>query len=303
MALNIVQNLSPRVLTIKYQLTIILTKERVFRFTEQYIGDETGMAALLTVEEVDVTYGSGVRAVRGASIEVSEGEMVALLGSNGAGKTSLLRAISGLLPFHRGQVANGSIRFAAKDLQGEPAHARAAMGIAHTFEGRRILADFSVEENLQAGGMRVAKDLLRKRIADIYTRFPILEERRAQPAGLLSGGQQQLLAIGRALVSGPRLLLIDEPNLGLAPIAIAQVANAIRAIRESGTTVLLVEQNAHLALALADRAYVMQTGETVMHGTADQLKQQDVLRQFYLGMGEAHLPLRQRPERAERVQA
>jgi len=256
------------------------------------------MGALLVVNRLNVIYGSGVQAVHDASLQVEEGELVALLGPNGAGKTSLLRAVSGMLAFHRGDVARGSVVFDGRDLAPLGAHERARLGIAQTFEGRRILRDFSVEENLVAGAMRVAPSSVRKRLADIYARFPLLEERRSQQAGLLSGGQQQLLALGRALIGEPRLLLVDEPSLGLAPVMIGQVAATIRDIRASGTTVLLVEQNAHLALQLADRAVVMQAGLTVKTGTADELRTEGVLRQFYLGIGEAHLPLRHRPSKA-----
>jgi branched-chain amino acid transport system ATP-binding protein len=259
------------------------------------------MAVLLVVENLGVTYGSGVQAVRDASLTVEEGEFVALLGANGAGKTSLLRALSGFLGYHHGRISHGRAFVAGRDLSNIAGYQRSRLGIAQTFEGRRILRDFSVQENLYAGGINASTYAVRHRMAELYATFPILQERRHQPAGLLSGGEQQLLAIARALMSDPKLLLLDEPSLGLAPIMITQVAQTIRAIRELGKTVLLVEQNAHLALELADRAYFMQNGATVADGHAEMLKQQEVMQHFYMGPGEASLPLRRR--QTARVQA
>jgi branched-chain amino acid transport system ATP-binding protein len=252
------------------------------------------MTAVLTVENLGVTYGSGVRAVRDASLEVREGEFVALLGANGAGKTTLLRAISGLLSHHNGRVASGSITALGRDLINMPGHQRLKLGVTQTFEGRRTLRDFTVEENLAAGGIGVGGDVLRSRLAELYAKFPILEQRRHQPAGLLSGGEQQLLAIARALMSNPKLLLLDEPSLGLAPVMITQIGRVICALREMGKTVLLVEQNAHLALELADRAYIMLNGTTVASGSATDLKRQEMLKHFYIGFGEGSVPLRER---------
>jgi branched-chain amino acid transport system ATP-binding protein len=256
---------------------------------------ERSMAALLTVENLAVTYGSGVRAVRDASFAVADGEFVALLGANGAGKTTLLRAISGLLPHHNGRISSGRVTALGHDLVKMAGHRRLSVGIAQTFEGRRILHNFTVEENLQAGGLKASGDIVRRRIVELYRKFPILEQRRHQPAGLLSGGEQQMLAIARALMSDPRLLLLDEPSLGLAPVMITQIGHIIRALRELGKTVVLVEQNAHLALALADRAYIMQNGCTVADGLATDLRHQEMLQHFYIGLGEGALPLRQRP--------
>jgi branched-chain amino acid transport system ATP-binding protein len=253
------------------------------------------MAALLTVENLAVTYGTGVRAVRDASFSVADGEFVALLGANGAGKTTLLRAISGLLPHHNGRISSGRATALGHDLVRMAGHRRLAAGITQTFEGRRILHNFTVEENLQAGGIKAKSDIVRRRIVELYKQFPILGQRRYQPAGLLSGGEQQMLAIARALMSDPRLLLLDEPSLGLAPVMITQIGHIIRALRGMGKTVLLVEQNAHLALELADRAYVMQNGCTVADGLAADLKRQEMLQHFYIGLGEGALPLRQRP--------
>ncbi|WP_137388959.1 ABC transporter ATP-binding protein [Rhodoligotrophos defluvii] len=254
------------------------------------------MAALLQVEDLAVTYGSGVHAVRDASLTVAEGEFVALLGANGAGKTTLLRALSGLLAHHGGRVTRGRIIAMGHDLVKAPGHLRSRIGITQTFEGRRILRDFTVEENLEAGGISAAGPAVRARIGDLYDQFPILRERRRQPAGLLSGGEQQILAIARALMSDPKLLLLDEPSLGLAPVMITQIAKTIRAVRALGKTVLLVEQNAHLALELADRAYIMQNGAIVGEGRADDLKRQEMIQHFYVGFGEGSLPLRRRTE-------
>ena len=253
------------------------------------------MAAILTVENLGVTYGSGVRAVRDASLVVREGEFVALLGANGAGKTTLLRAVSGLLPHHNGRIASGSITALGHDLINMPGHARLRLGVTQTFEGRRTLRDFTVEENLTAGSIKASGDVTRRRIGELYKKFPILEQRRHQAAGLLSGGEQQLLAIARALMSDPKLLLLDEPSLGLAPVMITQIGRVICTLREMGKTVLLVEQNAHLALELADRAYIMLNGTTVTNGSAADLKRQEMLKHFYIGFGEGSVPLRQRP--------
>ncbi len=252
------------------------------------------MAALLAVENLAVMYGSGVHAVHDASFAIADGEFVALLGANGAGKTTLLRAISGLLPHHGGRIAQGRIIAAGHDIGRMAGHHRSRLGITQTFEGRRILRSFTVEENLIAGAINARSDLRHQRMAAIYARFPILESRRRQAAGLLSGGEQQILAIARALMSDPRLLLLDEPSLGLAPTMISQVAQTIRAVRDLGKTVLLVEQNAHLALEIADRAYVMQTGALVAAGSAKELKQQEMMQHFYIGLGEGSLPIRQR---------
>jgi branched-chain amino acid transport system ATP-binding protein len=252
------------------------------------------MAALLTVENLGVVYGSGVRAVHNASLKVESGELVALLGANGAGKTTLLRALSGLLSHHNGRIVAGKATALGCDLLKISGHARSAMGITQTFEGRRILRDFTVEENLQAGAIRSRGDVVRERIEELYAKFPILEQRRRQPAGLLSGGEQQILAIARALMSNPVLLMMDEPSLGLAPIMITQIAQTIRAVRKLGKTVLLVEQNAHLALELADRAYIMQNGAITDEGAAADLKNQEMMTRFYIGFGEGSMPLRQR---------
>lgn len=253
---------------------------------------------LLVVENLAVAYGSGVRAVRDSSLTVGEGEFVALLGANGAGKTTLLRALSGLLPHHGGRVTAGKITAFGQDLRKLSGHHRARIGITQTFEGRRILRNFTVEENLQAGALTVSAELVRQRIAALYEKFPILECRRHQAAGLMSGGEQQILAIARALMSDPQMLLLDEPSLGLAPVMITQIAQTIRAVRALGKTVLLVEQNAHLALELADRAYVMQNGTMVAEGRTEVLKRQETMLRFYIGLeADGAQLLRQRPAR------
>jgi len=243
--------------------------------------------AVLTVENLGVTYGSGVRAVRDASLSVGEGELVALLGANGAGKTTLLRAISGLLPHHNGRIASGSVTALGQDLINMPGHERLKLGVTQTFEGRRTLRDFTVEENLEAGGIKVGRDVVRGRIGELYTKFPILEQRRHQPAGLLSGGEQQLLAIARALMSNPKLLLLDEPSLGLAPVMISQIGHVIRALREMGKTILLVEQNARVALQTAHYGYVLEIGRIVMNDSCERLMRSKDIQEFYLGAKEA----------------
>lgn len=252
------------------------------------------MAALLSIDNLAVSYGSGVRAVRDATLTVGDGEFVALLGANGAGKSTLLRALAGLLPHHGGCVTGGRAVALGHDLLKLPGYMHSRVGLVVTFEGRRTLRHFTVEENLLAGAIKTRTDIVRSRIADLYAKFPILERRRHQAAGLLSGGEQQILAIARALMSDPRLLLLDEPSLGLAPVMITQIAQTICAVRELGKTVLLVEQNAHLALELADRAYIMQNGCTIADGSAADLKKQEMLSRFYIGLGEGSLPLRQR---------
>ncbi|MGY8632077.1 ABC transporter ATP-binding protein [Bradyrhizobium sp. 14AA] len=249
---------------------------------------------VLTIEHLAVTYGSGVQAVRDATLSVREGEFVALLGANGAGKTTLLRALSGLLSHHNGRITAGRAVAFDKDLQSLPGYKRAELGVAQTFEGRRILKDFTVEENLLAGGLSVARDQLGDRIRKIYADLPILFHRKHQPAGLLSGGEQQLLAIARALVSEPKILLLDEPSLGLAPVMIRHIADVMQTIRKSGRTVLLVEQNAHLALDLADRAYVMQHGAIVAEGEATIFRSQEFMKTFYVGQPDKLPPVRRR---------
>jgi branched-chain amino acid transport system ATP-binding protein len=234
--------------------------------------------SLLVLHEVSVSYGS-VRALQEVELTVEEGEIVTLLGANGAGKTTTLRTVSGLL-----RAAPGSIRFEDREISGAAAHQIVALGIGHVPEGRRIFPRMSVLENLDMGayGRRgnLTADLER-----VFALFPVLKERRKQMGGTLSGGEQQMLAIGRALMGRPRLLLLDEPSMGLAPLIVSQIFRIIGEIRQSGTTVLLVEQNAAQALAVADRGYVLETGRVVMSDRAEVLLHDDRIRAAYLGEG------------------
>jgi ABC-type branched-subunit amino acid transport system ATPase component len=244
---------------------------------------DAAATALLDVRDLHVGY-AGVRAMHGVTLAVPEGRIVAVLGNNGAGKTTLLRAISGTLPMHRGAIERGSIAFAGNALSAGPADIVRA-GIVQVPEGRRVLADLTVEENLRAGGLSKRG---RRRRADararVYELFPRLQERRSQRAGLLSGGEQQMLAIGRALMSEPRLLLLDEPSLGLAPQVVERIAEIIKKINEQGTSVVLVEQNAAMALAIAHRAYVLEVGRVALEGSASELAASDEVRAKYLGV-------------------
>jgi branched-chain amino acid transport system ATP-binding protein len=240
---------------------------------------------VLSVSNLEVVYHSVVLVLKGVSLSVREGEITALLGPNGAGKTTVLRAITGLLDVHRGKQTKGAIVFGDTDLRRMRADAIVGAGIAQVMEGRRILADLTVEENLVAGGhtrtrSEVATDLVR-----FYERFPVLADRRRQQAGYLSGGEQQMLAIARALMSRPRLLVLDEPSLGLAPKAVAEIDALIRALNAEGMSILLVEQNANLALELADRGTIMENGKVVLEGTPDQLRADEDIQEFYLGLG------------------
>jgi len=236
--------------------------------------------SILALKEVQVSYGS-IRALKGISLEVEEGEIVTLLGANGAGKTTTLRTISGLLVPHPGTVV-----FDGREIQGVAAHEIVGLGIGHVPEGRRIFPRMTVVENLEMGAYQrrggLGADLDRA-----FGLFPVLLERRKQLGGTLSGGEQQMLAIGRALMGRPRLLLLDEPSMGLAPLIVTQIFGIIREIRQGGTTVLLVEQNAAQALAVADRGYVLETGEIVMSDSAKVLLHDDRIRAAYLGEGAA----------------
>jgi branched-chain amino acid transport system ATP-binding protein len=241
--------------------------------------------ALLTVSDIHTSYGDTV-AVRGVSLEVSEGEIVALLGSNGAGKTTTLRTISGLE-----RSRSGSVIFAGTDITRTRAHAIVAMGLAQVPEGRRIFAGLTVEENLNLGGYLSRRDqpTLARRKQEVFDLFPRLVDRRTQFGGTLSGGEQQMLAIGRALMVQPRLLTLDEPSMGLAPIMVKAVFEVIRRIRASGTAILMVEQNVRQALRLADRAYVLETGHIVLSGPAGELAGDVRVQHAYLG-GSAEEP-------------
>jgi branched-chain amino acid transport system ATP-binding protein len=234
---------------------------------------------MLRVESVDVAYGA-CQALRGVSLEVGEGEVVTLVGSNGAGKTTTLKTVSGLLAPRAGRVL-----LRGEDVSGLPPHALVRRGMAHVPEGRRIFSALTVRENLEMGGFTVRdRRTLAGALDRVFALFPRLRERVAQPAGTLSGGEQQMLAIGRALVARPRLLLLDEPSLGLAPILVQEIFREIARInREDGVTILLVEQNAHLALALASRGYVLETGRIVLEDRSAALLENPQVREAYLG--------------------
>ena len=232
---------------------------------------------LLAIENLSSRYGR-IPAVRGVALEVGEGELVALVGANGAGKTSLLRTISGVQP-----ASGGRIRFAGDDITRAPPSRRVRQGIAQVPEGRQVFGPLSVEENLRLGAYTRPRTEAGQGLQEVFGRFPALAERRKQPAGTLSGGQQQMLAIGRALMSRPRLLLLDEPSMGLAPFLVEEVFRTIQALKNAGTTILLVEQNAYAALGIADRGYVMETGEIVLSDSALALLANEKVKAAYLG--------------------
>jgi branched-chain amino acid transport system ATP-binding protein len=232
---------------------------------------------MLRVEDLDVYYGE-IRALKGVALEVCRGEIVALLGNNGAGKTTTLRAVSGLLVPRRGRVA-----LEGSSLVGVPPHDVVLKGIAHVPEGRRIFNRLTVRENLAMGAYLRRDDGVAADLGRVYSLFPRLEERATQVAGTLSGGEQQMLAIGRALMARPRLLLLDEPSMGLAPVLVEQIFQTIDDINRQGTTILLVEQNASMALSIAHRGYVLETGAVVLSGTAAELADNADVRRAYLG--------------------
>lgn len=234
--------------------------------------------AMLEVKDLEVYYGM-IQAIKGISFEVNEGEVIALIGANGAGKTTTLHTITGLL-----SPKSGHVMFEGKDITKVPAHKIVSMGMAHVPEGRRVFAELSVYENLRMGAYtRKDKNEIEESLKNVYKRFPRLEERKNQMAGTLSGGEQQMLAMGRALMSKPRIILMDEPSMGLSPILVNEIFDIIRAVSESGTTVLLVEQNAKKALSIADRAYVLETGKIVLEGNAKELLEDDSIKKAYLG--------------------
>lgn len=234
--------------------------------------------AMLEVKDLEVYYGM-IQAIKGISFEVNKGEVIALIGANGAGKTTTLHTITGLL-----SPKKGSVIFEGKDITKIPAHKIVSMGMAHVPEGRRVFADLSVYENLKLGAYtRKDKENLNKDLESIYKRFPRLAERKNQSAGTLSGGEQQMLAMGRALMSRPSIILMDEPSMGLSPILVNEIFDIIESISKSGTTVLLVEQNAKKALSIADRAYVLETGRIVTSGKAGELLEDDSIKKAYLG--------------------
>jgi branched-chain amino acid transport system ATP-binding protein len=234
--------------------------------------------AMLTIKDLEVYYGV-IQAIKGISFEVNEGEVIALIGANGAGKTTILHTITGLVA-----AKSGSIDFEGNDLTKIPAHRIVSLGMAHVPEGRRIFAELTVLENLKMGAYtRNDKKEIADTLVKVYERFPRLNERRNQIAGTLSGGEQQMLAMGRALMSHPRIILMDEPSMGLSPIFVSEIFDIIKEISESGTTVLLVEQNAKKALSIANRAYVLETGKIVLEGDAKELMNNDSVKKAYLG--------------------
>jgi branched-chain amino acid transport system ATP-binding protein len=241
--------------------------------------------ALLEVQEVTVRYGGAVLALQDVSLEVPAGETVALLGANGAGKTTLLRAVGGLLAYHGGEVVSGDIRFDGRSTRRADPARLVARGIAQTLEGRRVFANMTVGENLRLGAFaargRSARD-------DVFGLFPILRERSDQPAGLLSGGQQQMLAIARALMAAPRLLLLDEPSLGLAPIVVGEIAEALNRIADAGTAILLADQSTTLALRATRHAHLLESGRALMSGPTGELLLDDAVRGSYLGTTGGH---------------
>ena len=234
--------------------------------------------ALLDIKDLEVNYGV-IKAIKGDSFDVNEGEIIALIGANGAGKTTILHTITGLI-----QAKKGSIVFDGKELTKTPPHKIVSMGMAHVPEGRRIFQQLSVLENLKLGAYtRKDKSEIASTLKMVYERFPRLEERKNQVAGTLSGGEQQMLAMGRALMSKPRIILMDEPSMGLSPLLVSEIFDIIKVINESGTTVLLVEQNAKKALSIADRAYVLETGKITLSGDAKDLINDESVKKAYLG--------------------
>ncbi|HET6439581.1 MAG TPA: ABC transporter ATP-binding protein [Anaeromyxobacter sp.] len=233
--------------------------------------------ALLEIEELSVSYGA-IPALKGISLSVEKGQIVALVGANGAGKSTTLRTISGLL-----RPVRGRVRFDGESLQGLKPAEIVRRGIVHSPEGRRIFTRMTVEENLRLGFYAHRRQDPSAAFARVYALFPRLEERRGQLGATLSGGEQQMLAIGRALMTTPKLLLLDEPSLGLAPLLVLRIMETIQGIRNQGTTILLVEQNAYLALEMADQAYVLETGRIAVHGTGRELLSNDKVRRAYLG--------------------
>lgn len=242
--------------------------------------------AILAVRNVEVVYNDIALVLRGVSMEVPQGQVVALLGANGAGKTTLLRAVTGLLGVHRGKVTKGQVDFEGAKVSGLDPSTVVRRGIAQVMEGRRIFQELTVDENLRAGGFTRRRSGDAKEIHDrVLDLFPVLKERRRSVAGYLSGGEQQMLAMGRAMMASPRLLLLDEPSLGLAPKLVEQIRDLVVAINQEGTSVLLVEQNATMALSIAQRGYVMETGRVVKEGAASDLLADQDIQEFYLGGG------------------
>lgn len=234
--------------------------------------------AMLEIRDLEVYYGM-IQAIKGISFDVNEGEVIALIGANGAGKTTILHTITGLL-----NAKCGKVTFNGTDITKVPGHKIVSMGMAHVPEGRRVFAQLSVYQNLMMGAYtRKDKQEINETLENVYHRFPRLEERKNQMAGTLSGGEQQMLAMGRALMSHPKIILMDEPSMGLSPIFVNEIFDIIKEVSKGGTTVLLVEQNAKKALSIADRGYVLETGKIVLEGKADDLLHNDSIKKAYLG--------------------
>ena len=234
--------------------------------------------AMLEIKDLEVYYGM-IQAIKGVSFEVNEGEVIALIGANGAGKTTILHTITGLL-----EAKKGTVTFDGKDITKVPAHRIVTMGMAHVPEGRRVFSNLTVFQNLKMWAYtRKDKTEIEESLKTVYKRFPRLEERQNQLAGTLSGGEQQMLAMGRALMSHPRIILMDEPSMGLSPIFVNEIFDIIKKVSAGGTTVLLVEQNAKKALSISDRGYVLETGNIVLSGKSDELLNNDSIKKAYLG--------------------
>lgn len=234
--------------------------------------------AMLEIKDLKVSYGM-IQAIKGISFEVNKGEVIALIGANGAGKTTILHTITGLL-----NADSGSVTYEGKDITRMPGHKIVSMGIAHVPEGRRVFANMTVLQNLKLGAYtRKDKAEIAETLEMVYTRFPRLKERKNQLAGTLSGGEQQMLAMARALMSKPKLIMMDEPSMGLSPILVEQIFSIIYELRESGVTILLVEQNANKALKITDRAYVLETGKITLSGTGRELLEKEEVKKAYLG--------------------
>ena len=235
------------------------------------------MGTILSVKDLHVSYGA-IKAVKGISFDISEGEIVTLIGANGAGKSTTLNTIAGLL-----KPESGEVKFKGESLAGIKPHKIVSMGIALCPEGRRVFTQMSVEENLEMGGYTRSDAENQETMERVYERFPRLKERMGQSAGTMSGGEQQMLAMGRALMSRPQLLMLDEPSMGLAPILVQEIFDIVKELNEQGTTILLVEQNASMALSIADRGYVLETGTITKTGTGQELLHDDDVRKAYLG--------------------
>ncbi len=235
------------------------------------------MGTILKVKDINVYYGA-IHAIRDVSFEVNEGEIVTLIGANGAGKSTTLQTVSGLL-----RSKTGSVEFLGENIAKVPAHKIVERGLAHVPEGRRIFLQMSVEDNLDMGAFTAESSTVAGNLEMIYEQFPRLKERRKQVAGTLSGGEQQMLAMGRALMSNPKLLMLDEPSMGLAPILVEQIFDIIQQLNKGGTTILLVEQNAQMALSIAHHAYVLETGRVILSGTGDELLTSEQVKKAYLG--------------------